>query len=180
MTTTNNQSDYLESSFREKMLEHIFLAEILQGVWLCRDKTDKRNTVEMLKPEVDSAGYDLVLEYGGVRRYIQLKSSKSDSKKRTQTVNSRLANKAGGCIVWLFYEETEEGVKLRYWFYGGHPSMRPILGNKLGKRTTANARGVKPRRLNTCVINKTDFKELCGVDELIYKLFGVPKPELMN
>lgn len=42
-------SDYLKSNFREKMLEHVFVSELIQEAWF------KRNTtIEILRSEIDS------------------------------------------------------------------------------------------------------------------------------
>ena len=42
-------SHYVESSAREKLVEHVFLGELLRGLWR-RDIRD----LEVLRPEVDS------------------------------------------------------------------------------------------------------------------------------
>ena len=179
MTTANNQSDYLESSFREKMLEHVFLSKLLQEAWHQRTTVDIK-TVAILKPEVDNVGYDLLVECESISRYIQLKSSKSDSKKRTQTVNAKLANKPGGCVIWLFYSEDVDGsVRLKYLFFGKGPTECPDLGDKIGRKPTPNSQGDKPERPNTRVIKKTDFKEL-SIVELIDKLLKIPKSDQSN
>ena len=50
------------------MLEHVFVSELLQEAWFRYGMT-----IEVLHSEVDSAGYDIVLEFGGVIRHVQLK-----------------------------------------------------------------------------------------------------------
>lgn len=42
-------ADYRESSFREKMLEHVFVSELLQEAWFRYGMT-----IEVLHSEVDS------------------------------------------------------------------------------------------------------------------------------
>ena len=54
MTDTQNHS--LRSSHREALLEHLFAGEIMKRLWL---RGDWR--LEVLKPQVDDSGYDLVL-----------------------------------------------------------------------------------------------------------------------
>ena len=63
-------SHYAESSARENLIEHGFLGELLRGLW----RGNVRD-VEVLRPEVDSGGYDLALEFKGLTRHVQLKSS---------------------------------------------------------------------------------------------------------
>jgi hypothetical protein len=47
----------LLSSYREMVLEHLFSGEVMRHVWLSGIKR-----LEVLKPQVDDGGYDLVLE----------------------------------------------------------------------------------------------------------------------
>src|SRR5438309_11941681 len=80
----------------EKLIEHLFLAELLQECWFRR-----RRLVEVLRAEVDAAGYDLILESEGVIRHVQLKASRKGARTSRQTINARLQNRQGGCIVWV-------------------------------------------------------------------------------
>lgn len=52
------------SSFREKLLEHLFIAELLKKSWKtgCCD-------IEVAKSEVDSKGYDLIVEAEDLTAY---------------------------------------------------------------------------------------------------------------
>ena len=166
--------DSRESSFREKLLEHVFISELLQELWLSQGRT-----ANILRPEVDRDGYDLALECEGVYRYIQLKGSKLDAKTSSQTVNDKLASKPGGCVVWLFYEVVNERIKLKYLFFGKGPGERPDLGYKRGKHSKADAKGVKKERPNTRVIGISKFTKLDGIDELVNVLF-TPASNLTN
>lgn len=105
---------YEESRTVEKLMEHIFLAEILQECWFQR-----RQIVEVLRAEVDAAGYDVVLEAAGKIRHVQLKASRQGGKTSKQTINTKLADRVGGCVVWIAYEVDEEKgrarLKYRWW-----------------------------------------------------------------
>src|SRR6476620_10460783 len=63
------QPSWHASSCLEKVLEHRFLAELTSALWLggVRD-------FEVLRSDVDSHGYDLVIEANGILRHIQLKA----------------------------------------------------------------------------------------------------------
>ena len=50
----NARDHSLLSSYREKLLEHLFVGEVMRYVWLSRVKR-----LEVLKPQVDDGGYDL-------------------------------------------------------------------------------------------------------------------------
>jgi hypothetical protein len=68
-TPPPDPAHYAESSARENLIEHVFLGELLRGLW----RKNVRD-LEVLRPEVDSGGYDLALEFRGVTRHMQLKS----------------------------------------------------------------------------------------------------------
>ena len=57
-TQPPDPAHYAESSARENLIEHVFLGELLHGLW-------RKNVwdLEILRPEVDSGGYDLALEF---------------------------------------------------------------------------------------------------------------------
>jgi hypothetical protein len=65
------------SSYREKLLEHLFVGDVLRELWLCGV-----TTAEFLRPEVDAGGYDLVITCNGFVRHIQLKSSHRGAAKK--------------------------------------------------------------------------------------------------
>ena len=156
----------LESSYQEKLTEYVFLSELLQESWLVRGQQ-----IAVMRPDVDNAGYDLVLECAGVIRHIQLKSSRWDAKTSRQGVNASLGNIPGGCVIWLFHENAGGRVKLKYQFFGGRPGEKPDLGDKVAVHTKANAQGVKTPRPNRRVLNKGQFTPIGGVGELIDTLF---------
>src|SRR5437773_3721312 len=74
-----------DSSLREQALGHLFLGELLAEMW----RSNQRD-IEVLRAEVDRAGYDLVLESNGFVRHIQLKSSFIGSKVRNVSVSTKL------------------------------------------------------------------------------------------
>src|SRR3546814_11215090 len=76
------------STLREKVVEHLFLAELSKEM-LLRAKTP----FEVLRSEFDGHGYDIVVEAKGVLRHIQFKHSRADSKVRRQKVNVALTQK---------------------------------------------------------------------------------------
>ena len=158
--------DYSQSLSREKLLEYVFLSELLQEAWCVRNWT-----IDILRPDVDRACYDLALECNGIRRYVQLKGSRHDARTRQVTVNAELASKPGGCVLWLSYQNVGGRIKLQYKYMGGHPSQCPNLGDKRGRRTTPDFRGEKPERENTRVLKKTAFTPLPDIGMLMDKLF---------
>lgn len=63
-----------ESSFREKLIEHLFVAELLKHS--CKRAHQEGVTlIEVSRADVDRGGYDLIAELGGCLRHIQIKRS---------------------------------------------------------------------------------------------------------
>jgi len=147
-----------ESHTVEKLIEHLFLAEILQECWFRR-----RQLVEVLRAEVDTAGYDLILESRGVIRHVQLKASRKGARTSRQTINARLQERAGGCIVWVFYwVEAETGrAQLTY---------RWREARNLPERRGRHTRG-RGERENTRVVTKGEFEAVPDAAALVDRLF---------
>jgi hypothetical protein len=158
----------LYSSYREALLEHLFSGEVMRHLWL---RGNVR--IETLKPQVDDAGYDLVLEANGIVRHVQLKSSHNGSSTADVRVNLDLARKPSGCVVWLWFDKNS--LRLGpFLFFGNAPGLPlPSLSElKIAKHTKANALGLKNERPNVRVIRKNRFEHLSSIDDLVLRLFG--------
>lgn len=162
--------DSIYSSFRENLLEHIFVSELLQEAWVGND-----TTVEVLRSEVDSSGYDLVIEYRGMIRHIQLKSSRADAKTSRVTINTKLAEKPGGCIVWLLYDEDKvtRRIKLNYLIFdrGSDERFLVLKDFKRGKHSRGDASGIKHERPGTRVVPRSKFEKISSLEVLMDRLF---------
>ena len=171
-TAQDTSARYLKSNFYQQLVEHAFISELLQEAWFRYGKT-----VEVLRSEIDSSGYDLLLECNGVIRHVQLKNSIAGSKTAYQKINIALAEKASGCVVWLMREEDEDTcrVRLRYLFFGNPPGepLPSLVYFKTAKHTKGNAQGVKKERPLIRQVPKSKFIELSGINELLGKLFGL-------
>ncbi len=165
MTATQ---DTLYSSYREILIEHLFVAEVMRCLWL-RGIT----RFEVLKPQIDDSGYDLVLEADGVVRHVQLKSSSQTASTANVKASLGLAFKPSGCVVWARFDPATMRLGPYFWFGGAPRSPLPdIRGLKIGKHTKGNAQGVKNARPNTRVIPRSKFKMVPDVDALVSHLFG--------
>lgn len=162
--------DSRSSTPRERMLEHSFLAELLQECWVRR-----REVVEVSRSEVDY-GYDLILEARGVVRHVQLKSTRSEGKAAYQNLHLSLRDKPSGCAVWVNFKENSitGRLELDYRFFGETPGQRikDLSQYKPAKQTRANAKGVKASREALRRIPKRDFAPLKDIKELCERLFG--------
>ena len=171
-TEKDKSARYLKSNFYEQLVEHAFISELLQEAWFRYSKT-----VEVLRSEIDTSGYDLLLECNGVIRHVELKTSGTEARRSFQNINTALAEKPSGCVVWLVREEDESKhrVNLKYLYFGDVPGKRlPSLETfKIAKHTKGNAKGVKKERPLIRQVPRSKFVEVSGINELLGKLFGL-------
>lgn len=158
----------LLSSYREMLLEHLFSGEVMRHVWLSRPKR-----LEILKPQVDDGGYDLVLEVNSVVRHIQLKGTFLGSKTRRFKVNSGLASKPSGCVIVLVFDPKTLELGPFLW-YGARPGkpLPSIEKFPIAKHTKGNAEGLKGFRPNIRVLPLSAFTKIQRLAEISEKLFG--------
>jgi len=159
--------DYLFSTFREKMLEHAFVGDLLRVLW-------KKGIyeVEVLTAEVDAAGYDIVMVANGTERYIQLKSSFTTARAASQNINRRLEEKPGGCVVWVRFDKQTLSLGPFHWLgdpSGGRLSLPDDL--PLARHTKANAQGEKAHRRNTVKVSRGRFEQVDTLEQLAAILF---------
>ncbi len=163
---------YLRSSFYEKLVEHVFIAEVLQEAWF-----GLNNPIEVLRAEVDASGYDLVLDCKGVIRHVQLKTSATNQRK-PQKVNIALAEKPSGCIVWIIRNENRSTHRmyLTYRFFGGEPKERlpELAGFRTAKHSKGDGQGTKAERPSIRVVPGSRFSEEISIRELLHRLFDLP------
>ena len=164
----DNGRDSQHSSFREKLIEHLLVGELLKRSWQRGDCA-----IETSRPEVDRAGYDLIAECNGHVRHIQLKASFRGAKTATQKVHLSLAEKPSGCVVWVYFDP--DSLELGpFLYFGDAPGKRlpDIESFKIAKHTKGNGQGVKAERPNHRVINKGKFKRIDSIEGLWDQLFG--------
>lgn len=164
-----SSSDYsLMSSYREMLLEHLFAGEVMRHVWLLGVKR-----LEILKPQVDDGGYDIVLETSSVIRHIQLKATFNGSTVRRFNINTALAGKPSGCVICLMFDDRTLQLGPFYWFGGAPKECLPDLsGFAVAKHTKGNSEGIKGSRPNLRVVPLSAFVKVPTIAELAVNLFG--------
>ncbi len=158
---------YLKSSFREKLIEHLFIGELLKHSWL-----EGGCSLEFAKPEVDNQGYDLIAEQNGIIRHIQLKTSHLKARASKQKVHIALSGKPSGCVIWVFFNEQsmELGPFLFFGDLAGLP-LPSLDGFKVAKHAKANAEGIKAERPQIREIPRGQFRKYETVHEIYELLF---------
>jgi hypothetical protein len=164
---TADPSHYAESSARENLIEHVFLGELLRGLW----RKNVRD-LEVLRPEVDSGGYDLALEFNGLTRHVQLKSSFTGARRSEITTSIRLLDRPSACILWIFFDPDTLLLGPYLWFGGRAGEKIPSMGDKIAKHTKPNAVLAKADRPAHRVIPKNRFAKLETIEDVIQKLIG--------
>ncbi len=159
--------DAVHSSAREKVLEHLFVGELLRCLW----RRGIRN-MEVLRAEVDMGGYDLVVEANKVLRYIQLKSSHRTAATANVPVNVNLERKPGGCVVWMRFDPATVELGPYLWFGAGPNEPARSLGSKIGRHAKGDKNGVKALRPNIRVLPISRFQKLATIEEVVDALFG--------
>jgi hypothetical protein len=170
-----NSNHSAHSSLRESIIEHLFVGEILKALW-CKKITQ----VEVLKPQVDDAGYDIVIECNrnpkldhSVLRHIQLKSSYTGGKRAFVSVSKRLTEKPNWCVIWVYFNQDTLSLDKFLW-YGTMPGQPPpdMAELKIAKYTKGDATGKKAEKPGHREVPKGKFgKSLASIDDVIDKLF---------
>lgn len=168
-TQMADERHFRQSVQREKLVEHLFTGQLLRHFW--RTNLD----VDLLRPEVDRLGYDIVVSHGKVTRHIQLKASILGGKASAQTISAGLSQQPSGCVIWMVVD-TDLEFRSMLWF-GGKPGrpLPDITGFPHAVRTTPNSEGMKPVRENTRRIKRAAFDVIEGADlfaGVAVRLFG--------
>jgi hypothetical protein len=159
------------SSLREKVIEHLFVGQLLRHLW-----QQGARDMEVLRAEVDGAGYDFAIECDGVLRHVQLKASHHGASTREVSINAKLAKKPNGCVIWIHFDPGTLELGPYLWFGGKTKTPLPNLGNRLGRHSRANARGQKRTRPAIRRLEKRRFSRLDTVADVAAALFGNASP----
>lgn len=161
-----------DSVYRERLFEHHLIWELMRHAWI-HDGAG----FEVSQPAIDRSGHDLVLEARGVMRHVQLKTSWTTGKTRSQNVHIGLGTKPSGCVIWIRADERTLGWA-SFLFFGGTPGMPlPSLeGLKVARHTKGNQDGEKHFRPNLREVPQSRFVTIDSVSALYDTLFGPAQP----
>lgn len=163
-TALTEQSRYAtESSYFASLAEHVLLADLMTFGWY-----ERRTSLQVLRAEVDVAGYDVVVADDVTTRHIQFKAGR----RGPVPVSLRLCNSPSGCIVWARLSEPPQGWRpsVEYRFLGGSPG-EPLEPALLGSKVTMRPRSGTPRHGHRDV-NWTAMDGPMDAAALYLRLFG--------
>lgn len=155
----------------ERILELAFLSDLIQEAWFGRGRL-----IDVLHSSVDAFGHDLVLECGSVMRHVQIKSRALNGRNTRYKINTRLAERPSGCVIWIGWERplNSNRVDMAYRWFGGPPGdPLPDLGGVVAKHSKADATGKKLERKDIRVLNLGKFEALTGIPDVLNRLFGI-------
>ncbi|WP_432219641.1 hypothetical protein ACREYJ_13685 [Pseudomonas kribbensis] len=157
----------LHSSYREKLIEHLLVGELLKLSWKNKDFS-----LEISKPEVDRSGYDIIAEANGIIRHIQLKATFTGSATASHKIHISLEKKPSGCVVLIYFDNDTLELGPFYYFGAGPGQPLPsLVGLKTAKHTKGDAAGIKLERPNIRILSKGNFVKLKTINELYSQLF---------
>lgn len=159
-----------QSVLREKVVEHIFLAELSRSLLL-----DLAMPFEVLRSEFDAFGYDVVIDANGVLRHVQLKATTAAGARAHVDVQVALAEKPGGCVVWLRVDPATFRIGPFLWFGGAPGEPLPSLGERAVKHTRGDATGEKKVRAGLRRLPKGLFTRFETIPEVALAMFGMPR-----
>ncbi len=171
--------DSTQSVYRENLLEHLLIGELLKHAWL-----NHGAELEVSFTAVDRSGHDIILDANGVTRHVQLKCSGIDASTRSQAIHVHLTQKPSGCVIWTKFSKQLE--LEHFLFFGGAPGERlaSLDQFKIAKHTKGDALGIKKERPNLRVVPRSAFTRINSIAALYEQLFGSsaiqPAPSLME
>jgi hypothetical protein len=162
-----DNSHFIQSVLRERIVEHVFVGEALRQLW----KMGARD-VEVLRSEFDAGGYDLVMTYRKIVRHIQFKTVLENGRVARVSVALKLMEKPSGCVIWIVVSENLDLVSYRW--LGNPPGERlpDITGLKVAKGTKADAKGIKHEKPDHRIVPLSEFTPLPKIDDVLRRLFG--------
>ena len=126
--------------------------------------------VQVLRHEVDRNGDQFVIGCNGIRRSIQLKTTRKNGKAQAVTVNCRLATEPSGCVIWILFDEKTLQLGPFLWLGRGAGVKLQDLGDKPAKHTRGNKGGIKAARPGRRVVARSLFTWLEDMHQLAQNL----------
>lgn len=156
---------FFKNSVRiEKILEHIFIAEILKEDHLLHNKL---SSIEISRPEVDAYGYDLICEKEDVVIHMQLKTLIKGAETKSFKLHTNLSKKKHWCVVVIIYDINLD--IFSFLFYGKTKKIdNPFPFDKIAKQTKSDKNGIKKNRDDIRILHSS----MCIKVETISKLLN--------
>lgn len=159
-----SEAHFLHSSRREKILENIFIGEVLRELW-----RRKIYDAELLQSDIDAAGYDLVLSLDSGIRHIQLKAA---TKPKSWAVNGKIVDKPSGCVIVIL---VADNLSIEGFLWFGNELGKPcdnIRELTSAKHSKGDATGKKAERKDTYKMGVSKFTKLNSFEAVVNALKG--------
>ncbi|MCY3794034.1 MAG: hypothetical protein OXG51_06625, partial [Gammaproteobacteria bacterium] len=128
---------------------------------------------EILRPEFDAGGHDLVITANGVTRHIQLKTTILSGKQASWDASQRLADRPSGCLVVLHIDDQNLQIR-RYRLFAGPPGgpLPDLTLYRAARQRKGDSKGPKVARGDRWAVPKGRFDIYEGAAGLYDALFG--------
>ena len=172
-----SEADYIPSSRRANLVEHLFIGELLRYLW-CAGYHD----VDVLHAETDANGYDVVIDANSVIRHIQIKSCALTAKTRIQKVPTELWRKPCGCVIWVRFDPESMSIGPYRW-YGARPGRSLVeISSPIALPRTTNinsySKNIKTEHNHIRAIYSSEFDKVDSIAELVERLFDISPQNL--
>ena len=155
----------VHSAQREEYVEYAFLGA------LCADGWRLGRLVEVARAATDAHGYDVILSEGGITRHVQLKSSILGGKAAHQSVNLKLCDRPGGCVIWIVVDGDTLALQRYGWFGARNGAPLPNPGDRPVRHAKGDATGAKAIRPGLRRLPRGAFDWLDGIAPLFDRMF---------
>lgn len=163
----SEHSLYFESYFTHTLLQHLML-ELLMA--------EHPRKMTILKAEVDSEGYDLVLACGQSVRYVQLKTLGRSISPVNYSVKASLAELPGGCVLWLCFDQ--DTLKVTHFHLLAALPNQPMGAMLPSDQAQKLKKGKKVQRPGYVYVKTRDANHrYLSASQLALALFGSPPEE---
>lgn len=158
-----------KSSYIENVLLHRLVCELSSALWT----NNPVASLQVFNSEVDDSGFDLVLKIGSVIRYVQVKQSRSGSKKTHCSVRLDFSKVVGSCIVLIAYKIEDLTITSCSLFANEPSSAMPEIKSYKASKSPGrrNAEGIRHIREHYRDVPISRFEGPFSMPDLLKNLF---------
>jgi len=128
--------------------------------------------VEVLRPEFDAGGYDIVVGRGTLVRHVQFKCKLASAKTAKVNISLSLGKKPSGCVLWMVINP-DLTVDHYLWFGGPPPSpLSKIQRYPTAPPSNGDATGYKAEKPNMKAVPIKAFERLDTLEAVAERLLG--------
>lgn len=149
-----------DSRYREKIIEHIFISELMQAM------ARRGKKIELLRTDTDMFGYDLMVKWKKRFKYIQLKGKTKKGGAVKFNIHQSLIKNDDGTIILILIDDNDVNLKLRYRIFNRSKKKEVLSSPPIRK---------KKDKEKYCCIAIGKFEPETDIDNIAKKLFDLSR-----